>query len=130
MGRKTADGLPVKDDFSLLRMVKAIDAVEEDGFAGSIGADDGEDFTFIYAKTHTMKGSNTTEGHVEVLDSEKKGVFACYLAGIILHRTHLHPTAETKQNPHALCLNIGKHEGLWRILIESTSIAKVVFFVK
>jgi hypothetical protein len=48
-------------------MVQAVDAVEHDGFAGAVGADDGVYLPLPDIKTHPGEGGYLSEMHVNII---------------------------------------------------------------
>ena len=57
-----------KDDFSFLRVIEAVDAVQQTGLACPVGADNGEYLPFFYAGTDPVQGFNAPEAQMDVFD--------------------------------------------------------------
>ena len=51
-------------------MIKPVNAIQENCFAGTIGTDDGKNLTFFYLKTYTHQGLDASESHMDIIDFE------------------------------------------------------------
>jgi hypothetical protein len=62
--------LTIQGDFPMIRFIYSIDQIEDGGFAGSVGTDNGKDGILFHLKTDIVDGRQTPETDVEVFNSE------------------------------------------------------------
>src|SRR5262249_42501846 len=63
--------LAAEGDASFLRVIKAVDDVEQRGLAGAVGADDGADFALADVEGDVADRLHAAEGERDVLDSQR-----------------------------------------------------------
>jgi hypothetical protein len=72
---------PLVQDFSSLRPVESVDAVHHHGFSGTVGANDGVNFTLFHFEIHAGQGGNAAEIHVDIIELEE-GLALAKLTGL------------------------------------------------
>ena len=68
VGRASGDVLAVEDDPAATRFVQAADQIEDGGFAGAVGAHQGEHFAGLYIKADAVHRFHATEGNGQILN--------------------------------------------------------------
>jgi hypothetical protein len=68
IGFQFSDLFSFEIDSAFLRMVKAIDAVQQDRFSSAVGTNDRENLAFFDCKTYIQQGLDTSEGHMDFFD--------------------------------------------------------------
>jgi hypothetical protein len=59
-----------KDNPALVWLVETIDTVQRTGFASAIGADNGQNFTFVNLKAQASEGVGATEAEMNIFHAE------------------------------------------------------------
>jgi len=69
VGRDFGDVPVVEYDLAFLRAVEAVDAVEQAGLTGAVGADDSQYFTFFYLDVDISQGLQAAKSEGKVLNT-------------------------------------------------------------
>jgi hypothetical protein len=80
VGLETGDVGAFKYNPTFLRLIKAVDTIQQTGFAGAVGSDNRKDFTFFHSGGNTRQGLQPSEAQMDVFDLHL--VFWCFTHGL------------------------------------------------
>ena len=70
MRSSAGDVFALIGDPASLGFIETVDAVHHDGLAGSVGSDDGVDFSLLHFQVHACERCNSAKVHVNILELE------------------------------------------------------------
>ena len=89
MGLDPGDLLAFKEDPALFRVIKAVDAIQQTGFSGPVGPDNGEDLSLFYPGADPGKGIDAPEGQGNIVHHQlvvTGGISGVYFGHLNLFR--------------------------------------------